>query len=103
MVKAMNSKQFDRLLQSANEAAEFAEGKRHDLRTTILPATPANMSKDEIVSLRKRLKCSQAVFARALNVSLRTIQAWEQGLREPSDAALKLLSIASRRPEVLFE
>jgi putative transcriptional regulator len=61
------------------------------------------MSKEEIITLRKHLKCSQAVFARALNVSLRTIQAWEQGLREPSDVALKLLSIASKRPEVLFE
>jgi putative transcriptional regulator len=38
-----------------------------------------------------------------LNISPRTVQAWEQGAREPSDAALKLLSIADKHPEVLLE
>ncbi len=37
-----------------------------------------------------------------LNVSVRTVQAWEQGLRKPSDAALKLLTIAKKHPEVLL-
>lgn len=31
------------------------------------------------------------------------LQAWEQGAREPSNAALKLLSIAGKHPEVLLE
>ncbi len=38
-----------------------------------------------------------------LNVSPRTVRAWEQWTREPSDAALKLLSIADKHPEVLLE
>jgi DNA-binding transcriptional regulator YiaG len=29
------------------------------------------------------------------------VQAWEQGVRVPSDAALKLLNIARNRPEAL--
>lgn len=98
----MDEKLFERLLGSANQAVEHAQGKRNDLRTTVLPVPPKKLNREEIVSLRKQLNCSQAVFARALNVSLRTIQAWEQGLREPSDAALKLLSIAKKQPEILF-
>lgn len=98
----MKKELFDELKQSLNEAVEHAQGKRNDLRTTILPEPPKKLSRNEIISLRKDLNCSQAVFARALNVSLRTIQAWEQGLREPSDAALKLLSIARKKPEILF-
>jgi putative transcriptional regulator len=43
------------------------------------------------------------MFARLLNVSVKTVQGWEQGVREPSEAALKLLSIAEKRPEVLME
>jgi putative transcriptional regulator len=43
------------------------------------------------------------VFARLLNVSVKTVQGWEQGVREPSDASLKLLAIAKKRPEVLLE
>jgi putative transcriptional regulator len=38
-----------------------------------------------------------------LNISPRTVQAWEQGARTPSDAALKLLNIAKKHPEVLLE
>jgi len=38
-----------------------------------------------------------------LNISPKTVQAWEQGSREPSDVALKLLTIAKIHPEVLLE
>ncbi len=36
-----------------------------------------------------------------LGVSLRTLQEWEQGRRQPSGAAKTLIAIAERRPEVL--
>jgi putative transcriptional regulator len=45
---------------------------------------------------------SQAAFARILNVSPRTVQAWETSARRPSDAALKLLAVAKKNPEVLL-
>ena len=68
-----------------------------------VPRPPRAMSSADIASLRQQLKYSQSVFARVLNVSPKTVQAWEQGIRVPSDAALKLLSIAKRHPEVLVE
>jgi len=71
-------------------------------RTTALPARPKPMSRQEIIKLRERFNCSQAVFARLLNVSVKTLQAWEQGVRVPSDAALKLLTIAKHHPGVLL-
>jgi DNA-binding transcriptional regulator YiaG len=46
---------------------------------------------------------SQVAFARLLSVSPRTVQAWETNARTPSDAALKLLHVARRHPEVLVE
>lgn len=53
--------------------------------------------------LRKQLNYSQSLFARVLNVSTKTVQAWEQGVRVPSDAALKLLTIAKKHPDILLE
>lgn len=100
--KHMDDEDFVELKTSLQQALEHARGERRDLRTTILPAPPKPMKRREIIKLRQRLNCSQAVFARALNVSIKTVQAWEQGVREPSDAALKLLNIASRHPEVLL-
>jgi putative transcriptional regulator len=53
--------------------------------------------------IRKRLKLSQAAFAGLMGVSLRTIQDWEQGRREPSGPAKSLLRIAEQHPEVFVE
>ncbi len=61
------------------------------------------MSPKDIARIRQRLNCSQSVFALILNISPKTVQAWEQGSREPSDAALKLLMIAKKHPEILLE
>src|SRR5262245_29544501 len=94
---------FDKLVASASQALEHAQGKRHDLRTTILPRPPKKLSPKEIAALRGKLKVSQAVFAKFLNISVKTVQSWEQGTGHPSGASLKLLSIAKKNPQVLLE
>ena len=40
-------------------------------------------------------------MAAYLNVSLNTIQAWEQGVRSPGHAALRLLEIIDKGPKYL--
>lgn len=51
----------------------------------------------DIRRLRRRLALSQAVFAAYLNVGKTTVQQWEQGLKTPSGAALKLLDLVERK------
>jgi len=100
--KHMNDDLFGELMQSLDQALRYSRGEQVNVRTTVLPAPPEPMSKKEIIQLRERLNCSQAVFAHLLNVSVKTLQAWEQGSRTPSDVALKLLTIAKHHPEVLL-
>jgi putative transcriptional regulator len=45
----------------------------------------------------------QSAFAELLGVSVRTLQEWEQGRREPSGAARTLLRIALRSPEAILQ
>jgi putative transcriptional regulator len=45
---------------------------------------------------------SQSEFARMLGVSVRTLQEWEQGRREPSGAARMLLKIATTNPAAVL-
>ncbi len=96
---------FAELMESAEQALAYESGERKGYRVTevAVPKPPQPMSSCEIAGLRKRLNYSQSVFARVLNVSTKTVQAWEQGARVPSDAALKLLTIAKKRPDVLLE
>ena len=98
----MRKDKFNRLMESTRQAVEHAQGKRNDLRTTLLPKPPTPMKAGDIVALRQRLECSQAVFANVLNISVKTVQSWEQGVGQPSGAALKLLAIAKKNPKVLF-
>jgi putative transcriptional regulator len=55
------------------------------------------------LAARERTGLSQARFAELLGVSVRTLQEWEQGRRQPSGAARTLFKVAERHPEVLRE
>jgi putative transcriptional regulator len=99
----MKDKLFERLMRSAAEAVEHAEGKRRDLRTVRLPKPPQKLSAREIAKLRSKLNVSQAVFAKHLNISVKTVQSWEQGIGHPSGASLKLLTIVKNDPSVLLD
>lgn len=101
----MGDEAFSELKEAMEDALAFERGKRRDLKVTRIqaPRPPKAMAPRDIARIRERLNCSQAVFAMMLNISTKTVQAWEQGLREPGDAALKLLTIAKKHPEVLLE
>ena len=92
---------FAELIDSMHDALDHSRGKRV-LRTTVLPSTPAPMTAKEVRELRKRLNASQSVFARFLNVSTQLVQAWEADRRCPEGAALRLLEVGMKAPQVVF-
>ena len=53
--------------------------------------------------IRSKLNMSQSAFAGLLGVSMRTLQDWEQGRREPQGPAVALLRIAEQHPEVFAQ
>ena len=54
------------------------------------------------VEARQRTGLSQSQFAALLGVSVRTLQGWEQGRKQPSGAARTLLTIARTNPKALL-
>ena len=56
-----------------------------------------------VASVRYASGLSQAQFAELLGISVRTLQKWEQGAREPTGAAKSLIRIARKHPEVLAD
>src|SRR5579883_3165799 len=101
----MSKEAFSELEESLNQALGYEKGERKGFRVTEkkIPLAPKPRSKAVITKLRQSFNCSQSVFAKLLNVSVKTVQAWEQGVRKPSDAALKLLAIAEKHPETLYD
>lgn len=90
------------LISGLQDAVEHARGAKK-LRTTKLelPKAAPHWSKTKIATLRKdRFHMSQPAFAAVLNVTASTVRAWEQGRKEPSGAADRLLQVADRDPSV---
>jgi DNA-binding transcriptional regulator YiaG len=73
-----------------------------DLRSVEIPPRPKPMKPSDIRSLRESLNASQALFASLLNVSSNAVESWEQGIREPRQATLKLLHIVRKNPNALL-
>lgn len=55
----------------------------------------------EATEARFKLGLTQPEFAEMLGVSVRTLQDWEQGRRQPSGAAKALLKVAAKSPKVV--
>ncbi len=66
-------------------------------------ARTTSITLNEVAAARRKTGLSQSQFARALNISPRTLQEWEQGRRQPSGAAQALIQIAFRHPDVITE
>ncbi len=95
-------KLYKDLRKGLKEIIAYKEGKI-TLKSEIIqiPEPPKEYSAREIKKIRGNY--SQGVFARILNVSLNTVQAWESGDRNPSHAALRLLEIVDKgiyRPKI---
>jgi putative transcriptional regulator len=102
-MKGRNGTAFEKFRSGLEDAIAFHRGDRTLTVRDVELRPPTRFSGKDVASLRRRLRVSQAALARLLNVSPRTVQAWESNARTPSDAALKLLHVASRHPEVLLE
>lgn len=54
-------------------------------------------------SIRRRLAMSQSQFAKALRIPIATLRNWEQKRTRPDPAALALLHVLAREPEMTLK
>ncbi len=90
-----NDKQvFNSILTGLNQALEYEKGllpsvKRRRVTISPLPEYKA----EKIKAIRNTLNLSQMIFAEAIGVSIKTVEAWESGRNKPQGPALRMLQV----------
>jgi putative transcriptional regulator len=79
--------------------ADLLESVRQMKRGAAARTTQVQLT--QAADARAKVGVSQSEFAAMLGVSVRTLQDWEQGRREPSGTARTLLRIAARTPRAV--
>ncbi|MGL5018062.1 MAG: NadS family protein [Luteolibacter sp.] len=91
----MNENDFELLCESIRQAGEIRRGVRKPSRTFVIDDPDPK-------AIRERLGLSQSRFASIIGVSVRTLQNWEQGRREPEGPAKALLRVVDREPQAVL-
>ena len=91
----MNENDFELLCESIRQAGEIRRGVRKPSRTFVIEDPDPK-------AIRERLGLSQSRFATIIGVSVRTLQNWEQGRRQPEGPAKALLRVVDREPQAVL-
>ena len=88
------SRYFDSIITGLNESLEYSKGnlphvKRRKVTITPLPTYDA----PSIKKIRESLNLTQRIFAQALGVSVKTVEAWESGRNHPQGPASRVLQL----------
>ena len=79
-----------------DRAAEFLQSVKE------MKAGQVSVISSPVIEARNKTGLSQSQFATLQGVSVRTLQGWEQGRKQPSGAARTLLAIASKNPRAVL-
>ena len=93
---------FESIKQGLTEAIEYERGNLPDVRVDKITISPIRTySADEIKTIRRQHKMTQKLFAAALGVSAKTVEAWESGINVPSGIANRMLELLSQDSALL--
>jgi putative transcriptional regulator len=98
-MRKMTDKQLAKWEKSRDLGQEILQGIR-DIKAGRI-GRRYTASSYPIIRAREKSGLSQEKFAALLGVSVRTLQDWEQGRREPNAAAKTLIKVAELNPAVL--
>ena len=99
MTKKYKSEAFAAIHETMEALHEVGAVDKQTMRefdeTCLTPVRP--LKPTEIRAIREREHLSQPVFARYLNVSKNLVSDWERGVKKPSGAALRLLTVVQEK------
>jgi len=85
---------FESIKQGLKEAVEYERGEIHGVKVNKITIEPLKTyTANEIKAIRKQQSMTQRLFAQAMGVSVKTVEAWESGTNKPSGIANRMLEI----------
>ena len=87
----------DELLQAAREVRGIARGEITKGFNVHVPDTV------DVKAVRKKLKMTQAQFAKTFGLGYDAVRDWEAGRRQPERTARILLTVIDRKPKAVRE
>lgn len=90
----MNNEFYNDLSTSLNQALAIAKGEAE-------PSRQFSYDLPNIRLIRSKTGLSQQQFANKLNISPRTLQNWEQGIRNPTGATVTLMRLLDKQPDLI--
>ena len=91
------SKLFDDIMEGAEAALAYAEGKKVDVIVHEVEVP----ERIDVAAIRKRLKISQTKFAEAYGFDVATLRNWEQKRRIPPKHVRAYLKVIDRQPQAV--
>ena len=91
----MNDRDFQKLVESVKQMGSIMRGETISHRRAVLSTV-------DVKRLRERLGLTQNQFSGMIGVSIKTLQNWEQGRREPEGPAKALLRVVEKEPQAVL-
>ena len=86
---------FDELKEGLQEAIDYEKGTGKARKSILVIPPVKKFSNTEIKRIRNKAGMTQAVFAKYMGVSVKTVEAWELGRTHPTGPAYRLIDILS--------
>ncbi len=88
------SKAGDSIIRGAREALDYARGADEGFVAHV-------PDRIDVKAIRRKVGLSQARFAARFGFALDAVRNWEQGRRQPDQAARAFLMVIDREPEMV--
>lgn len=90
---------FGDIKTGLQQAIEYEKGNVKAKKTTLTILPLESFSSNEIKEIRLNAGMTQAVFAKYLGVSVKTVEAWESGRNHPEGSACRMLALTRQNPQ----
>lgn len=93
---------FDSIIKGLDEAVKYEKGEFENVRVDrVRIASLQRFQGQQIKVLREKRKMTQQLFASALGVSKKTVEAWEAGRNVPEGPAQRMLELMEKDENLL--